>query len=393
MGPCSVRELARERLLVEGGRALYVQPVILEPNGRGETLLAGDISFLLERRPPDGAWTFVREDSTFGAIIPAGGEATVVPAPIPARLIGGARALARGDGAWDVVFAQVHDYTGPSRPTTVARLWHGVLDGRRWRQLEPVPLPAGAADTLDVLHASALLRVGDTLFWAASLRRPGLDAVAIFTRGDGGWDHESVPTLGGGYPRIAHADTLGLVLAIVGPDRTLPADGNSLILWVRRPEWRPYRTLVPSSREQVYDPWISLLPGREAAGWVAGMEDGTRAHAVLGDLDSVAPVTVLDSAIRAHGQFAVRPMELAPGVRLWVLEHVLEEEGTGELRMVQESGGVRVLVGSTAVAFPTGFAAALTAPGQLLVAGAEHDAVQRMVVSVLLRFQVDCSSA
>ncbi|HEX2076056.1 MAG TPA: hypothetical protein VHG08_00055 [Longimicrobium sp.] len=388
--------MARERLRVEGGRALFVRPVVLEPNGRGEMLLAGDISFLLEQRPGGAGWAFVSEDSTFGAIIPAAGEPVVVPAPIPTRLIGGTRALAREDGGWDVVFAQVHGYTGRSRPFTVERLWHGVLDGARWRRLEPVPVPAGDGDTLDVTHASALLRVGDTLFWAASLRRPGVDATTLFAGRGGAWEHEIVPTLGAGYPRIAHADSLGLVLAVVGPDRTLPSDGNSLILWTRRPEWRPYRKLVPSSREQVYDPWISLSPGSEVAGWVAGVEDSagarTEAHAMWGRLDQGAPVAVLDPAVRTYGQFAVRPLEPAAGVRLWVLAHVLADGRTSELRIVQESGGAAAPLAAIPVSFPAGFVAALPAPGRLLVAGAEHDAEQRMVVSLLLRFQVDCPS-
>jgi hypothetical protein len=392
-GVCSAREVARDSLLVEGGRALYVQPVILEPNGRGDALLAGDISFMLERR--DGRWRFTREDSTFGAIIPAAGEPVVVPAPIPTRLIGGSRALARADGAWDVVFAQVHDYTGESRPYTVERLWHGVLDGPRWTHLEPVPLPAGIGDTLDVTFASPLLRVADTLFWAAPLKRPGPRAVALFSRRDGAWGHEVVPTVLGSYPRLAYSDSLGLVLAMVGPDRTLPSDGNSLILWTRRPEWRPHRKLVSSSREQVHDPWISLAPGREVVGWAAGVEDEagarTEAHAMWGELSEAAPVAVLDSALHPHGQFSVRPLEFAPRVRLWVFEHWLADH-IRELRVVQESAGAPVLLASVPSAFPAGFMAALPAPGQLLVAGAEYDAAEQMIVSLLVRFQVDCSS-
>ena len=393
-GLCSVRELSREPLLVEGGRALYVQPVILEPNGQGETLLAGDISFLLERRPPDDRWRFVREDSTFGAIIPAAGEAVVVPAPISTRLIGGARALARADGGWDVVFAQVHDYTGEERPTTVERLWYGTLHGARWTRLEPIPLLSSVGDTLDTIHPSSLLPVGDTLFWAAPLRRPGLDAVAIFSRRGGVWDHEIVSAWGN-YPRLAHSDSLGLVLAVVGPDRTLPADANSLILWTRQPEWRPYRMLVPSSREQVYDPWISFAPGREAAGWVAGVEDErgprTEAHAISGVLSPATPVAVLDSALHAHGVFVVQPLEPVPGVRLWVLEHRLADRQGTILRVVQESAGRHATVlDSVPASFPAGFRAALPAPGQLLAAGAEYDAAQGVIVSLLLRFAVDC---
>jgi hypothetical protein len=371
-GVCSAREVARVPLLVEGGRALYVQPVILEPNGLGDALLAGDISFMLERR--DGRWRFTREDSTFGAIIPASGEPVVVPAPIPTRRIGGSRALARADGAWDVVFAQVHDYTGESRPYTVEQLWHGVLDGARWKQLEPVPLPA------------------------TRLNRPGLDQTALFARRNGAWEHEIVPSMGNGYPRLAYSDSLGLVLALVGPDRTLTPpyhDANSLILWTRHPEWRHYRKLVPSSREQVYDPWISLAPGREVVAWVAGVEDEagarTEAHAMSGRLDEAAPVVVLDSALHPHGQFSVRPLELAPGNRLWVFQHGLADH-TRELRVVQESGAAPVLLASVPSEFPAGFMAALPAPGQLLVAGAEYDAAQQMIVSLLLRFQVDCPS-
>ena len=112
-----------------------------------------------------------------------------------------------------------------------------------------------------------------------------------------------------------------------------------------------------------------------------------------GLLDEASPVAVLDAAARAYGQFAVRPLEPAPGVRLWALEHVLADRQTSELRIVGESGGAVVPLASIPVSFPAGFAAALPATGQLLVAGAEYDAGQRMMVSLLLRFHVDCPSA
>lgn len=305
-GVCEVREVSRDSLFVEGGRALCVFQEVLEPNTRGDVLLAGYISFLAERGR-DGIWRQVARDSTFGAILPSGGEPVLVPAPIPTRLIAAPRAVARPDGTWAVVFAETHDYTGDSPPDSAARLWYGELDGARWTHLEPIPIPPGGR--IMTSNAGPPVLRGDTLFWALMFRAPMYD-VAVFSRRGGQWTHEIVPSFIAFYPRLAYSDTLGLVLATVGSGGSRTG-GEHLFLWTRNPGWKPLVLLVPEEREKVMDPWISLEPGRELVAW-AGVDATAdsawqEARAITGRMHPSSPVTVLDTAISGWGDFPVRP--------------------------------------------------------------------------------------
>lgn len=387
---CEVREASRDSLFVEGGRALYVFQEILEPNTRGDVLLAGSIA-VLQERGADGAWRVVRKDSAFGAVLRRGGEAVAVPAPIPTRLIAAPRAAARPDGTWSVVFAETHGSTGESRPDSAARLWHGILDGNRWIRLEPIPLPDGGS--VKTGNAGAPIYRGDTLFWALPFRSPHHD-VAVFSRREGRWTHEIVPTRFALYPRLAYSDTLGLVLAAVGSGGDFRA-AEHLFLWTKRPAWQPLVLLVPETRERVIDPWISLDRGREVVSWVGMVtRNGVprqEAHAILGSLDPASGVTVLDSAVTGWGDVPVRPIPgTRDGARLWALEHGESGGATKPIRIIQDVDGSPVLRTSGDAPFVSGFAAAMPDPAWLLLAGGVHDPGRQLLISLVLRYRVEC---
>lgn len=389
-GLCEVREVSRGLLEVEDGRSLYVHPGVLEPNGRGDLLLAGDISFM-SARGADRVWRPVRRDSTFGVILPRAGEPIPISSPVPTRLLAAVRAVGRPDGTWSVLFAETPDYTGDSRPDSAARLWHGVLDAGRWSVLEPIPLPPGGA----VRHANAaapLLRGGD-LFWALTFRREFQD-VAVFSRRGGGWIHEVVPTrFAAFYPRLAYSDTLGLVLGTVGADTALRHSGNNLFLWARRPAWRPLTLLVPATGGAVHDPWISLEPGAELVGWVARVDGraGQLARVMRGDPHPDAPIMVLDSAVSGLGDFPVRPLGRLGGLRLWVVEHAAGDGRGMEIRILQELEGEAVPLARANAPFVMGFASAMPDSATIVVAGGyfSRDRFERLA-SLLVRFAVRC---
>lgn len=384
---CEVREVSRGLVEVEDGLSLYVHPGVLEPNGRGDLLLAGDISFM-SARGADSVWRPIRRDSTFGVILPRAGNPIPVRAPVPTRLLAAVRAVGRPDGTWSVLFAETSDYTGDTRPDFAGRLWHGVLDAGRWSLMEPIPLPPGGV----VRHANAaapLIR-GDTLFWALAFRGEFQD-VAVFARRGGAWTHERVPTrFAAFYPRLAYSDTLGLVLASVGADTALRHSGNNLFLWARRPAWRPLTLLVPAAREAVHDPWISLEPGAEVVGWVARTDGrpGQLARVMRGDPNPDAPIMVLDSAVSGLGDFPVRPLG-GPG--LWAVEHTGGEGQGMEIRVLQELDGKAVPLARANAPFVMGFASAMPDSATIVVAGGyfSRDRFERLA-SLLVRFAVRC---
>ena len=204
---CTVREVSRERLFVEGGRQLYVEPIVLEPNAEGDVLLAGTYNYLFQQSS-EGNWVKVAEDSIFGAVLPRQGPARLVRSPIPLRLVEGVRSVGLPDGRWAVVFAEVEPWTGDFRPNEAARLWHGILDGTEWISLDTLPVPPGAVPRPQ--GASSLITYGDTLAWAMRMSTPGRGAdVLVYKQHDSEWSYEIVPTRGCGVCRVGFFGQLG----------------------------------------------------------------------------------------------------------------------------------------------------------------------------------------
>lgn len=388
---CSVHEVSRQRLVVEGNRQLYVQPVALVANSRGDVLLAGERNYLFGRNRAN-EWVREPDDSVFGAVLSATGQAHVVRSPVPMSLLGNPRAVARSDERWAVIFSEIKPYQGTTRPDTVVRLWYGVLEGTQWISLERLPLPS--TGILHPSEASSLVQYGDTLAWAIGAAAPdGQRTVIVYEMRDGRWSYDSVPVLVGSYPDLSYSPTLGLVLAIVQPDLTLPSDGNSLFLWAQRPRWRKIRKVVSSDRETVHQPHLQLSPGGGTLSWQADVQAADarwrEAHAMVGHPeDGDEPVIELDSAVMPST--AVRPITLPDGQRLWLTDHVLPGGGEREIRFVRYSGPAAALIGQISNPFRTSFTTAATSPADVLIAGGWIDQRQGFGVSLLLRVRVRC---
>lgn len=347
---CSLHEVSRERLIMADGRQLYVEPVVLEANSGGDVLLAGTYNHLFEKTA-EGEWEFVARDSVFGALIPKTGAPQVVPSPLPGKLLKGIRAAASDDGTWAVVFAEVRPDTGNPDPQRAARLWYGVLDGVCWTTIESLPLPPGGT-VEPIVFASSLARRADALGWALPVDRRGLiSGILVYERRGGEWTHEVVPT---GFAKVdlSYSDTLGLVLAVRQGDFRLRRDANSLLFWVRQPEWRILRSVVRGSEEQVHRPSLIITPERSTLTWMAevnGMDGLVRyeAHAMIGSLEKRnEPIITLDSAVVPAHPISFVPLTAGP--RVWVTDHLLAGGEDREIRFVRESSGLGVVLGRSA---------------------------------------------
>jgi hypothetical protein len=312
---CVVRELSRERLIVEGGRYLYVDPVSLVRSSRGEVLLAGSHNYMFGRNS-EGKWKMVGRDSVFGAVLGPSGDARTVPSPIPLSRTSGIRSVARPDGTWSVVFAEV---PSDSLHQTVVALWHGVLDGPGWAMLERLPLPSPAEGVAyQPLDASNLIASGDSLAWVLEHRgADGVGGLIVYERIGGRWTYEIIRT---GYADagIAYSRELGLVIASEQADFRGPASGSSLLLWVRQPTWRILRAAVPGSREVVNGSWFSIPPEGGVLTWNTVVPDSGggehwEAHAMVEALqDGDQPFIVLDTAVAPMSRPAF--VRVDPGV-------------------------------------------------------------------------------
>lgn len=364
-------------------------------DGRGEVLLAGSPSYLW-RRAQDGGIYGVAADSVFGAVVARDGTARVVPSPVDPRLIHGIRAVGHPDGGWDVVFAEVAPYTGDERPVVAARLWYGAYDGVRWTALEELPTPQGAR--LDAVFTSSLVRRGDSLAWAL---RPLLQVyprdVVVLQRRDGRWTHETVPTRGAVDVDLAYADTAGLLLAVVQPDPSLQADGNSLLLWAERPAWRIVRRLVHGYGEgRVYEPSLVRRPdGGLVASWATTVGEGPESRRELRALAGALareqePTRTLDADVSPWS--AAPPLLLPDSTLLWVVHHLLPGGEASELRFMRLSEGSPVELGRIPNPYRIRVAAVIPVDDEVLVTGMEYTR-DRFAYSLLLRARLECRDA
>jgi len=388
---CTVREVGRDSLLVEGGKRLYVEPYTMAANERGEAFLAGRFNYLIERGPA-GAWQRSTDQHIFGAIVPRAGEPRVVRSPVPTAHLGSIQIMPREDGTWTVAFVEVVPPVGGSRTNAaVARLWNGTYDGTRWTHLDTIPRPAGVS--LYAEFASSLLARGDTLFWAVRSRGEPHYDVVLFERYEGRWRSQVVPTRTAAEVELTYSDSVGLLLAVVQPDPGLRQDTNSLLLWARRPTWSILRRLVHGYDEGMVNAPQFTSPSSggvltwesEPASPIRGLRELRTRRENWGGEQRAA--SVVDSSVY-HGEALV-----LDGDSWWVTDHISPSGANSEIRFVRDAGVRPLLVNWFPNPYATRFRAITVSPDTIVVTGAFNDTASKAgVVTLLLLFQVTCTN-
>lgn len=384
---CTIAEVSRGKLLDPRGRQVYIQPVVAVPNRRGELLLAGERNYVFGREG-GGQWTRATEDSLLGAIVPTAGPAQLVRSPIPTQFLGSVRAVARDDGTWSVVFAELK-HAGAERSDSVARLWYGVLDGSRWATLEVIPVPPHGS--IRRVGASAPVETSDLFSWAVILstaEHPG--DVLVLQRKQGRWSHEVVPTVFASYAAIAYPPGSEPLLAVVQPDLELPSDGNSLFLWTRQPSWTRAAKLVASQEEAVHDPRVDFSGTTGTLSWLGDRgRNGQHARTMGGTPYGFAgPIVTLDLAVaRGSRQSTVTLRDVG---RVWVLDHRGQNGLSHEIRFVGRSGDQAMALGTLTHAFLGAFVAASPRLAEIILAGGVQDSPGSAVATLVIRTRVRC---
>lgn len=391
---CSIREVSRDRLTVLGGRPAYVDADAFVTDGKGSTLLAGTLN-LIWKISPEGEINGVTSDSIFGVVIAPDGTAEPVPAPMDPRLIEGIRAAPRPGGGWDVVFVEV--FPSPPTPDSLppetkraAHVWYGWYDGADWSELERLPVPDSALPY--PAFTSSLVRHGDTLSWAAVPHRPN-GSISFLQRVEGRWTHEK---LAFGYIAdvdLAYWDTAGLILAAVQPDLTPGgSDGNSLLLWAKRPGWQRLRRLVHGSVEGPVNHPSLVRAGRDfLATWWTYADEGLELRARYVRPDATEPPAfVVDSSVDMWSEAV--PVITDQGVAVWAVHHpVAAAEGSraAEVRYVAAAGEPVSELARAPSPYFMRMAAVQPRSGDLLVTGMQY-VESRFMFSLLLRNRVQC---
>ena len=389
---CVVRETSRAPLLIDGNREMYVEPTVALQSG-GSILLAGRPNYLFSPGASTDERT-VSRDSVFGVVLDRAGRAKLVPAPIDPALVASTRALALSGGRWAVLFAELAQPWAPPREDTIVRLWYGEFDGTIWSSLEQLPQISGG--TLNLETGSELISRADTLFVAVPVRiDPGAyNDIAVFERRAGRWKAETVHTVAGMYGELLYSDSLGLLLAVVQPDRSLRRDTNSLLLYGRRPRWEILRRIIHGGSQPVYEPRFTSSAAGTVLSWFVhdreGQPPANRARAMIG-LTGTGDGRIVELDANVNH---VTPVPGFTRFPLWVSEHNTTA-GEREIRFLADSAGHS----QTLAAFPSPFTGpfAVTAIGapDILVSGPlfHADFAHPRLVSLLIRARVECRTS
>jgi len=385
-GKCAVAELKAEWLRVNG-QVVYIEPLMAESNSLGDVFLAGRFNLVGVVDSSNHWKPTLRHDAVVGAILPKSGSPRLVGSPFPGRRLGGFQSLPVGDSSWLVVFGERIRGADGTYADSARSLWAGHYDGWRWSGLTRLPTPPGRAYALS--DASRLVTRGDTVWW--SIRKAAPPGVVVMEGVQGKWTFTRID-------EFLHSPMLALAPAIqmyvVGPDQTLPADGNSLWTWTRQPQWRLLRKEIPSQREEVQRPSLMVLGGQAVSSWVSPAEGNGAGGFQLRAMIQESPLAALrlftvDSAMSGLPPFL--PLAMTNEQPLWISDHARGSNG-GQIQFSTydaTSGGLHVL-GRFSHDYITPFVAVSRGGGDFLVSGAHYE-VDRYAVSLLRTFRVSCT--
>lgn len=314
---CTTRVLSSSRLTTEHGHDLYVETTALVASGPN-LLLAGAPSSIY---PVGARLASFPIDSLLGVVLGREVRPRMIRLPFESRRLGSVRAAARGDGGWDVVFAETFDWPPEMGwPADSARhVWHGVLRPGGWASLDTIPLMAitGSRHWSSDSHP---VRIGDTLYWAFVGSWGFRKSVSLLRLVEGRWAAERVPVQNALYVDIAAHPRAGLVMAVVASDPSIRHDNNSLFVFAGRPRWSVARKVAAGTLEPAFHPRLSRAGDAVDLTWMTQGERAMQARVVT-DVAGPRPGRVLTIDPRLLSLYPAHPVVTGEQDRLWVSPH------------------------------------------------------------------------
>jgi len=375
---CSITLSTPKRLTSPDGRNVYVEPAAYALSG-GELLIAGRPTILWQAQGPFTA------DSAIGVVVQGDGTLHLIQSPIDLRLVGTLKAVGRPGGGWDLIIAE---RTSPTAKDSIAKLWHGVYEGRRWASLTQIPIAPEIHPLPD--GSSNINRVGDSLSWAVRVRNTAettTDVLVLRFRG-GRWSSELIPTRRVSY--VALNDFAGgSQLAVVGPDFTEPRDDNSLFIWTDHPTWRMLRRVSFGGREGPAHHPTLVGSDQPVLTWYVDSGAARELRATVDPVNhSLGGVMTIDSSFADLG--AAGSVRLQDERHLWISHHISPTE-TRHLRFVLSSRGRPPTAQTFTSPYATSIRALAADSSKIVLIGAHRDQVSNGYQTILVPAQVTCS--
>lgn len=401
---CTAREVSRTRLLVEGGRELYVEPVVVEVAGT-DVLVAGRPSYLFRARQRGDTADLESTDVVFGAVITGEGTARTVAGPdVNHGKVAAVAATALGPGRWRVIFAE-SDSISADASDVVPAYWHGIYDGAHWSDIQRLPQPP--AVSLQYFNRSRVIQRGDTIVWAGLVQTGRISqGVIVFERIRGVWSHVMPTTPFASSVQLIHTPKHGFILGVFRhqlQDFHLPGaiedpeQKSAVRLYSRPSGWKEQRMIsLP------VQPAISRV-GLDASGeaiTVSTITRGSHATTLSLHLHTVSAPTlngderrsVVDSGATPH--FA--PVVMPWGNVLWVSQHALataDSTDQGELHLINASDNASSVIWRSPNPYLGPFSATAYSASDVMIVGPELDRAHELLVSLIIRVRVECVPA
>lgn len=387
---CTARELSRAPLVVEGGRELYLEPVVFVASGN-RVLLAGKPSYLFLKRESGATAELASRHAVFGAVIEQDGSArTVPPPPINDGKVTAVAGIAAEAGMWRLIFAEL-DSIATDGEQEIANYWHALYDGQRWSSIER--LPRLAAATFWYYNNSNLAQNGDTTVWASVVRRSRTQmGIAVFERRGSEWTHRILDTPFAQSAELIHLPDLGFILAVPHSDSTVANDRTSLFLYARSGNWALYRK-VQSADQYASGASLHSLNGSGVLSWMARDVSSTEPHlefrALTGRIGSPDERALVVDRPSLGGVAAI---SLDDASIIWVAHHGSGAADTSELHLVRSRSQGTAVIWKTPYPYRGGFAATGYLNSDVLIAGPVLDEARELLVTMIIRVRIECAS-
>lgn len=404
---CTAREVSRARLIVEGDRELYLEPVVVEAAG-DRVLLAGKPSYLFRKRPSGASGDLESDGVVFGAVVHADGTAGMVGAPpVDAGNVTAVAASPVGGDRWRVIFA-VPDSAHTDGSRVVRSYWHGVYDGARWTEIERLPNPPDLS--LQYFNRSRVIERGDTVVWASIVSTSPITAspiirqrVVVFERVGGAWTHTVPETPYASEVELIHTPRHGFILGVFRHPLNAPSFSGSvegpqpktsLHLYTRRSGWSRQREVLVPPTSTVSRTRLDTSGDLVSVTAIASGESATdrpfQLHAITGSvMDQDEPGFVVDPDVLPTFATVVS----RAGDFFWLSQHAVpgDSANPGELRLVHRSGDTAKVLWRTPHPYLGWFSAIAYSDSDVLVVGPLLDRTNEVLVSLLIRVRIECA--
>jgi hypothetical protein len=320
---CAITTLEQRRLRLRDRTWIAMEPMQVARAGEFAAVVGRYVTLWpgnTETSPSANRAPLPRSDSILGLIIGPNDSVREIPNPFPGARVINARVAAGRPDRWHVLITRI------APPSTAAdsgglpadmvadsaMLWHGVFDGRGWRDTASIVVRQA---WISPDFASDLVALGNEVAFAYAVGKPRARSVVLVRRRDGDWSSDTLVHSTGPEVRLAKADDSWLV-AFAARDIYIAAVHSE------RAGWAAPRIAVRAGEASLLDPQLVVSRGTSIIWFTVRHQAApdSAPHFALFAKRGMADEAPLLPVVPSYNRFAANvASELNDGRILWLL--------------------------------------------------------------------------